>query len=289
MKLLNRQKLSAWITSLSLTSKLVIGFTIVFNIGLLIAFQLFSFNEVVNEVCAAQNPSSFVARVQCIHRVDAQEKKDKADLELKESQKINANAARGCIAEDIGRMESIVKELQVATDDSLTLTQLKPIFDNILQKGRVVESGMGKVVRTPINASIVPASDDIKERVLVATIAPACDATFHLLVNVRAQENGKIDGFKVWAVNPPTGYYDGEHYEFRVDYEARRMAKEAEVKGKKSTFLDPCAPGLKKADRIARLAQYGAVRQDSEFEYSAANHKITFERYYPYGALSSCY
>jgi hypothetical protein len=270
-----------WIASLNLRNRLIIGFAVLLNIGLVIAFQLFSFNEQTNEACATQYPNSFIARVQCIHRMDAQEKKNKEDLELKESQRIKTNSARACIAENIGRIESVVKRLQESTDENLTLAQLKPIFNNILKDS--------KAIAFSLDSSIVPANDDIKERVLVTSIYPLCETSFNLLVNVRAAESGKIDSFKVWAINPPTGYFDGQHYEFTVDYETRRMAKEAEVKGKKSTFLDPCAPGLKKADRISRLAQYGAVRQDSEFEYSAANHRVTFERYYPYGALASCY
>jgi hypothetical protein len=299
-----KQKLLTWGASLNLTTKLVICFTVLFNIGLLIAFQLFSFNEVVNEVCAAEYPNSFVARVQCIHRMDAQEKKDKAELELKKSKEMQSNVARGCISENIGKMESTVKALQAATDDDLTLIQLKPIFDDVMPKfveyhgevfssppetSKTLISSSGKVDWPQQKTSIVPADDNIKERVLVATITPLCETSFYLLVNVRASESEKIESFKVWAVNPPTGYHDGLHYEFTVDYAARRMAKDTEAKLKKSVSLDPCAPNLSKAERLSRLAQYGTVKQYSEFEYSAANHKVTFERFYPYGALASCY
>ena len=303
MKLLNVEKLLALMTSLSLTSKIFIGIVILFSMGLLIAFQFFSFNEGVNEACATDYPNSFVARVQCIHRMDAQEKKDKAELEIKKAKQISANAARGCIAENIGRMESIVRELQAATDDNLTLMQLKPTFDNIIQKGNTpkyieyhgeVDSAPQKTSEMLVSSTgketlIVPASDDIKERVLVAIIAPFCETSFNLLVNVRASESGKIDSFKVWAINPPIGYHDGLHGEFSVDYEARRAAKEMEAKGKKSKLLDPCAPNITKAERLQRLSQYGVVRQESDSEYSAGGHRITFEKYYPRGALESCH
>jgi len=75
---------------------------------------------------------------------------------------------------------------------------------------------------------------------------------------------------------------------FSIDFEARRLAKEMESRGKKLAVLDPCAPNLSKAERLSRLAQYGVVRQESDSEYSAGGHRISFEKYYPKGALQSC-
>jgi hypothetical protein len=50
--------------------------------------------------------------------------------------------------------------------------------------------------------------------------------------------------------------------------------------------LDHCAPNISKAERLKRLAQYGAVRETGTDEYSAADHSVTFFHYD--GSLMNC-
>ncbi len=49
--------------------------------------------------------------------------------------------------------------------------------------------------------------------------------------------------------------------------------------------LDHCAPGLSKAERLKRLAQFGTVRETGMNEFKAAEHRLTF---LPDGILIGC-
>lgn len=43
----------------------------------------------------------------------------------------------------------------------------------------------------------------------------------------------------------------------------------------KKVIADPCAPGLSRAERLKRLAQYGAVRETGYNSFSAGLHEVT--------------
>lgn len=54
----------------------------------------------------------------------------------------------------------------------------------------------------------------------------------------------------------------------------------------KPTMLDHCAPGLTRAERLQRLAQYGSVREKGLNEYSAGSRSVIFT--YSGNSILSC-
>lgn len=250
----------------------------------LITFLLIgcSSDENINNECASANKDSWIAKVQCISRRDKEEREYKKLVakEAEEAQK--EKNARGCIAQDLNRMESLVKTLGGYVTETSTLGELQTKFSSTLG----------------YETSIQPPENNIKERVLIARVDTKCPSKFYLLVNVRAQEDGQINFFNVWAENPPEGYSSGLHSELSTNYALIRAQKlrakaDAIIKNSApSNTGDPCAPNLSKATRLARLSQYGTVKQNSQGYYSVTepngkSHVVSYDEYL--GNLKQCW
>lgn len=247
-------------------------------------------------------------------------------LENLENEKIalREENARACIAKDIGRMETLVKQALSISNEDDTMPNLKKKIDSLLSQ----------------DGNIVPDDNDIKKSVLIYQIDTNCDSKFNFLINANAKESGELSWVKVWATNAPKGYLDGYHNELSKDFdlikserkidEERKAENEAYEKQKKeyekknalriaqkkeeeqkrlaeekwrlerlqsstinntqsknmTASEDPCAMGLGMNERLSRLSRFGTVRQTSQNVYSAGGHHISFDFL---GQLSSCW
>lgn len=148
---------------------------------------------------------------------------------------------------------------------------------------------------------ILPAKEDIRERVLIYDLHTTCDSPFRFVVNVRANANGVLQFIKLFAEDAPEGYADGLHPELSTDFRSVREARSllAQIAASKATRSknseanagarsivskgdafgsdsDPCAPGLSKAERLRRLSGFGSVRQTAQGTFTAGPHEVMF-------------
>jgi hypothetical protein len=123
------------------------------------------------------------------------------EVEKKAAGEAREERARPCIANDIGRMESIAQAASKAVNLSWSLSDTKAALDPI-----VGELG-----------AVQPAKSDIKTHILSYSIPTKCDSSFHFLINIFANRDGRILYLKTWAVNAPAGYEAGLHWEFSRD------------------------------------------------------------------------
>ncbi|HYL31988.1 MAG TPA: hypothetical protein VEU53_02420 [Stellaceae bacterium] len=117
--------------------------------------------------------------------------------------------ARACNAAEIKRLEPILARANDAVTESMTLDDAKKALDPIL--------GMPTEIDVP--------SDNIKQKVLVGQLQPKCDSAFYYLINVIADEQGKLTWFRVWAENAPEGYSTGPFGslpQYTSDYGSKR-------------------------------------------------------------------
>ncbi len=168
----------------------------------------------IDEKCEKAHPDyigDFFKRRSCVsNETEKREEIDRLKRE-KEREEAREEKARSCIADDLKRMEGILRALKDASDDSLSLSdtakRLEPIAGG--------------------TSSVVPANDNIKQKVLVLSVRPKCDTKFHFLINVRFNESGTLIDHRVWARNPPKGYNTGtgSMSEFSVDWETTRSTQ----------------------------------------------------------------
>jgi len=160
----------------------------------------------IEERCASRHPHSvwdFFARRDCIK---AETRKEREELERRAKEE----RARPCIADDLSRMEGLATKAEAAVNAAMQLNEAQAALASIL--GR--------------QGQIVPSKDDIKERVVVNAIHTKCDSPFHFLINVRADQQGKVRWLQIWAENAPTGYRSGLHPRYSVDFEAQRIEEQ---------------------------------------------------------------
>jgi hypothetical protein len=201
--------------------------------------------------------------------------KEAHDAALAKSAEQAEARTRLCVAGDLPRIENIARSIQGAVHDGMKLEDVKATADKL----------------AGATGGIIPPKDDIKERVLIYELSSQCDSTFHLLVNVRADEQGALRWLRIWAKNPPVGYPEGLHEELSNDFEEERslkvlQASKAETDALEARRLaqekqhradsDPCAPGLSEAERLSRLATFGKVREIGGGDYTAGGHSIQF-------------
>ena len=192
-----------------------------------------------------------------------QEKQAEAKIiEEKEKEK----RARFCIANDIPRLESVLKTIQSTVKSGMSLEEAKVAVDKI--------SGL--------DGHIIPPTGDIKERVLIYSMSTPCDSPFYFLVNVRAGQDGALRWLHVLAKNPPAGYAEGIHTDFSSEFEQSRVWNSLELgaptstESRPKTYADPCAADLSRDERLKRLAAFGKVRQTGERDYLAGGHAVSF-------------
>jgi hypothetical protein len=202
---------------------------------------------------------------------DARETEAAAKASL--AQQVEARA-RTCVAADLPRMEKIARSIQGAVREDMKLEEVKALVDKLA--GSIGE--------------LASPQDDIKEQVLVYVLPTGCEAAFHFLVNVRADNPGALRWFRVWAQDTPAGYPAGLHAEFSTGFEQIRLDRarhglDAETNAvkvqrkateKPLTDPDPCAPNLPREERMRRLSAFGRVRQEGSDEFTAGNHRLSF-------------
>jgi hypothetical protein len=209
------------------------------------------------------------------------EAREAATVKLAEQQE---RQARACIADDLPRMEKLARSIQAAIHDDMKLEDVKAVIDKFAGD----------------TGQIFPPKERIKERVLIYKLASRCDSDFHLLVNVRADDQGAMRWLRIWAKSPPAGYLDGLHEELSTEFEqdrtwkalqaskaeANALAAQRSPSGKQHQIdTDPCAPNVSGDERIRRLAAFGKVRETGDKEYSAGGHRVVL--FYD-GSLMSC-
>ncbi len=179
--------------------------------------------------------------------------------------------ARFCIAEDIKRMEGVVKDMSSAISDGDNLKTIAPKLNKIANG----------------DAFFNHPDEDIKQSVLIYEIHTKCDSKFNLLINIRADENDKLRWFRVWGQNSPKGYPSDNIEKFTVDYDFLRKSEESKKvsNDKQQASAALCAVGLSKQERLNRLSKYGPVTQTAENEYYSGGHHLSFD----YFGLNSCY
>ena len=245
-------------------------------------------SEEINRECAAANKESFVARIQCINRKDSEKKELKKELAKIEKERKKENEARDCIAQDLPRMENLVLETRKEVNENSKLSEIKDKVLQIIypdnQFNRYIEP--------------VPSDDNIKEFVLVYEVKTKCNSKFNFLINIRANENGQIKFFNVWAQTAPEGYPSGFNKNLSTNFdEIRRNTKSIQKLLKdmdtyaKEKDNDHCAPNLSQSVRLSRLARYGAIRQTSQQVFTVSDsrgvsHGLTYD---VFGYLQRCW
>jgi len=114
---------------------------------------------------------------------------------------------RICIAEDLDRMESSINRAKNFVNFNSSIEELKIALDESLGTTGV----------------ILPAKDNIKEKVLIYKVSTKCNSNFNFLINLRFNEAKEIIWLRTWAHNPPQGYQEGFHQE--LSYEANEDRK----------------------------------------------------------------
>jgi hypothetical protein len=202
-----------------------------------------------------------------------------------------AERARVCVADDLPRLEALAQSIRSDIHENMTLAEAKAVADKLT--GQVGE------IKVP--------DDDIKQRVLVYGLSPRCDSPFYLLVNVQADEHGKLRYLNVWAMDTPRGYAAGWRPEFSSNFEQARVPAPSPYDyvwnsntGRYEIVPPPkrqtapanqravdeaatrhnvdwlCAPDLSKEERLRRLATFGPVRETGLATYEAGGHLVEF-------------
>jgi len=243
-------------------------------------------SEEINRECAAQNKDSLIPRIQCIQRRDNEEKEYKKDLARLQKQQEKEKLARECIAVDIPRMENLIFEAKKLVNENSKLEDINEKLNNLLYPN----NEFSKYTKP------IPSSDNIKEFVLVYDIKTNCKSDFHFLINMRANENGKIRFFNVWAKTDPDGYPSGFSKNVSTDYDEIRRKRNEQQKlvkemNQRSGDIDPCAPNLSQSARLSRLSRFGTVRQTSERSYVTSDSKGVSHglRYDIFGNMQHCW
>jgi hypothetical protein len=195
--------------------------------------------EVLSQ-CGREHGNHAIERWQCILALDAERAKEEEKI-------IREKNARECIAKKINGLENKVKEISNSIQEKSTFYEV----ENILKrKAEAVQKTYS--------------SQDIKVPVLIATIRTDCDSEFYILINVSGYEpyvnhDYEISSLHFYAMNAPSGYnfpsytFSKPFHEdrilarrFEVEKKQREIMAELEKNGskKKSSYLDPCAPGI---------------------------------------------
>lgn len=129
----------------------------------------------------------------------------------KEQKEAREERARSCISNEIGRLEGVLDSIRSQVQSKTNLTEIAAVLE----------------AATARKTSIAPSDTNIKEKVLVGSLAPKCDTAFYFLINVVATESGKPRYLRVWTENPPKGYGQKDRAidAFTLDWEKERAAE----------------------------------------------------------------
>jgi uncharacterized membrane protein YhaH (DUF805 family) len=177
---------------------------------------------------------------------------------------------RICLSEQIPATENAIKNISEIIDP----------FSNINDvKSKIKE-------KLNMDFQLVIAQDNIKNRVLVATVSTSCKSKFSFLINIRDNENKELTDFSVYAQNSPkgysvgsNGYIDSLHKNFvNMRLSKIQNANPATINKdtNNSNQQDHCAPNLSRQERIARLAKHGTVRESGLWTFTAGGSRIEF-------------
>ena len=150
-------------------------------------------DEQINRECSLEYKNSILARMQCIQNREDDKRQQKADADKIKAENQREKNARSCIASDLKRIEGLAKQVDDLVTEDSTLSKLQPPIDNLLVS----------------SSQIRPSDDNIKENVLINTIKTKCDSKFHYLINIMADETGKVKSIKLFSEDSPEGYIEG--------------------------------------------------------------------------------
>lgn len=160
----------------------------------------------IEEACQSLHPRpvyDYLARRGCV-QAETRKRREEQESHAREEK------ARPCIADDLPRMEDLAAKVRAAVKPSMQLNE--------------VQAALTLVLGTPGEND--PATDDIKERVVVHKISTKCNSAFHFLINVRADRQGELRWLRVWSHNAPTGYQSGLDQRYTNDFESQRLQEQ---------------------------------------------------------------
>lgn len=262
----------------------------------------------INLACSDDYGWRVWERISCINAQKKQKAEWKKEQQEEEERRRKEAASRPCVAIDIKRMEKKVRDLKDYL--SVELNQIQSL-DQIRQSILIIlKDDLPKTgFKDPWWLGVIsPSTDNIKENELIFNIPTKCEGSnFYFLVNVRSNENNQLRWLRTYAENSPQGYKSDLHPEFSVEFEAIRKRELEELrkkerlaqpptdlvpslpKGATQQLPDPCAPGLSKKERLARLAKFGTIRQDRDDSYSVPGHELSFYSDRSGGGLLHCH
>jgi len=221
------------------------------------------------KTCSAAYPGwlDFIERRKCLSTINEDIRKRIEESRQKRIEKIKEENARECISNDLRRMEdeyikvydAVKKEFSSAIDD---------------REGAPITSEQIEAVVKMVNPSISffkkSALDNIREKVLIGTIASKCNTAFHFLLNIRLDERNNVMWFRAWSETPPTGYLDPvitgrDFLNFRKMKEAAEKLKDELRKQDEKLAQDAAAQKLEQErqkkienERLSKIAAPGS-------------------------------
>lgn len=199
-------------------------------------------------------------------------------------------AARSCNAAEINIIEPKIRQSISSINERTNIQEMHSILAGF-------------------NNSAVEESNplyNIKMLEVKTSIKPNCQSNFHYQLEAIFNEDGILNTFKTYAINPPKGYRhfaievsdesknfgkkDDTYYpieELSIDFVAKRQAEQERLQFlerkaaeaariKMQQESDPCAPGITRKERMTRLSKFGRVREIGNSQYSSGVHEIQF-------------
>lgn len=212
--------------------------------------------------CAEIYPKWFhvLDRSRCVSDLEREEADREEEVRRREekieAEKSRVELARLCISEDLPRMEKAVSAIVDGISEKMTFEAAQAVLEDVLGQP----------------PTVVPPTENIKERVAVSTIPTSCESDFHFLVKALKSEKEQLRSVSAWAINPPQGYFhgpDGYLTAFSKDFDEARSRRQI------ATETSAQAELAKETSRLAALLD---KRQDETKAEATPDTKINENR-----------
>ena len=161
-------------------------------------------NQDIQAMCNKKFPNDMWGRHLCVRDAEEEQTAHLKKLADERAEQVREQNALPCLAEKLPALENklsqISSQLVREFNEALVVAQGNPEAMRFADAVTSLKKMLGND-----NGAIVPSKGNIKEAVYVFTLNTGCSSKFYYLVNLTADESGRLKGFNVWAKETPTG------------------------------------------------------------------------------------